>query len=156
MTANTFDSMNDLLNSSVDDLADLKEFKPLPEGSYNCIFDWNKSENPVGVKVTLTVKDVLELADPSDENVAQANEPGAKETFLFMFYTKDGEPNSMGQGELKNMIRDVLKPVFAGDTNSETLDNAKGAEVHVVFGHRSVTKDGETKKFPKLKKFELA
>lgn len=148
--------MNSLLNSSVDDLADLKEFKPLPIGSYIFLFDWKTNDSPAGVKFIFTVKEVLELADPSDENVAQANEPGANETILFIFNTKDGKPNTMGQGELKNIVKDVFLPVFGGDTTMEVMDNAKGAEVRVVLGHRSVTKDGETHVYPKLKSLELA
>lgn len=149
-------SMEDLLNSSVDQLADLKEFKPLPEGSYICIFDWAKNESPAGVKFTLTVKEVVELANPTEENIAEANAPDAKETILFIFNTKDGKANSMGQGELKNIVNEVFQETFGGETLAETLDNAKGAEIRVVLGHRTSTKDGETKVFPKLKSFELA
>lgn len=149
-------SMEDLLNSSVDQLADLKEFKPLPVGQYRMIFDWEKSEAPLGVRMTLRVQEVIELADPSEENMADASAPDAKETILFAFFNKDGEPNSFGQGQLKLIVSDVLAPVFGGNNTGETLNNAKGAEVIAVLAHRSNTKDGETKTYPSLKSLVLA
>lgn len=152
----TMESLDSLLNSTVDDLIDLKEFKPLPVGQYRMIFDWEKSEAPLGVRVHLRVQEVIELADPSEENLAQTQEPDAKETILFNFFTKDGEANSFGQGELKNMVNEVLMPTFGGATTGETLDNAKGAEVIVTLAHRKSTKDGETKFYPSLKSIELA
>lgn len=152
----TIESLDSLLNSTVDDLIDLKEFKPLPIGQYRMIFDWEKSTNPLGVRIHLRVQEVIELADTSEENIAQTQEPDAKETLLFNFFTKDGEANSFGQGELKKIVAEVLMPTFGGNSTMETLDNAKGAEVIVTLAHRSSTKDGETKVYPSLKSIELA
>lgn len=152
-------SMEDMLNASVDELVDLKEFKPLPEGEYIFIFDWEKSTQPLGVRLILRVKEVVELANPSEENLAEAGAPDAKESLLFNFFTKDGEDNSFGQGQLKKIISEELKPTFApeeGATVIQVLDAAKGAEIRGVLKHRTSTKDGETKTYAALKSFELA
>ena len=145
-------SIDDILNSSVEDLVDLKEFKPLPVGTYKMLFDWEKSEQPAGVRFHLKVVEIMELANQEE---AATIEPDAKESFLFMFFNKDGEDSSLGQGRLKKIVNEVLKPVFQGDTLVETLDNAKGAEVVVTIKHRKDKQDPD-KIYSELKSFELA
>lgn len=145
-------SVDDLLNASVDDLADLKEFKPLPVGEYLCIFDWEKSENSIGVRLIFSVKEVIELANPEE---AETIEPDAKESILCSFFNKEGEDNSFGQGTLKKYANEVFKPTFGGETLSEILDNSKGAEVRVVFKHRA-DKNDKDKFYPELKSLALA
>lgn len=155
MTTDTARSMEDLLNSSVDELVDLKEFKPLPIGEYLMVFNWEKSDQPAGVRFILSVKEVIELADPSEANMEEASAPDAKESILFSFFSKDGEDNSFGQGRLKQITNEVFKDTFGGETLGETLDNARGAEVRVVFKHRKDKNDPD-KFYAEIKSFELA
>lgn len=131
-------SLDDILNGSVEDLIDMKEFLPVPVGSYKGTFDWEKSETPAGVRFVLKIAETLELANPDE---ASKIEPDTKLTQLFMFYDKDGNDFSMGQGQLKIYVNEVLKPVFGGDTLMETMDNAKGAEVEFSVKQRKDKND---------------
>jgi hypothetical protein len=145
-------SLDDILDGSVEDLVDLKEFKPLPIGEYIVIFDYERSADPAGIRFLLKVKEVIELANPEE---AATLEPDAKESILFSFFTKEGDDNSFGQGRLKQIVNEVFLPVFGGDTIAQTLDASKGAEVRVVLKHRKDKNDPD-KFYPEIKSFELA
>lgn len=132
-------SLDDLLNSSVEDLVDLKEFKPLPVGSYLMRFkDWEKSEDPAGVRLKFTVVEIVELENP---DLASEVDMTVDFSQLYMFFTKDGEDNSMGQGQLKAMVKEVFAPLVGGDSLAETLSNAKGMDVAITVSQRADKKE---------------
>lgn len=134
-------TIDDLLNASVDELVDMKEFKPLPIGTYVGNFSWEKTDG--GVKMILSGLQIVELADP---DLASEVEPDTKFQQQFLFHNKDkntGETvaNEFGQGQLKKYVNEVFKPTFGGDTLVENLDAATGAEVKFSVKHRADKND---------------
>lgn len=122
MSENT--NMDDLLDSSIDDLADMPEFAVYPAGVHKVIIDFEKKEVNKHRCVELKMKliETLELANP-DEEVPQA--AGTEATVLFML------DNELGQGKLKDILR-VLAPIVGTTKISDVLIAAKGMEVIVV------------------------
>lgn len=124
-----------LLDSSVEELADLEKFTPIPAGSHRVRLDWSfpEHETDVVVQLKLTVVETLEMASSAE----QAPEPGKSGNIRFPLQRKDGtpiisqksgKPMTMGQGQLKEVIA-VLQPTFGGSTVKEVIDNSQGAEV---------------------------
>lgn len=140
-----------LLDSSIDELADLERFTPIPAGSHKLRLNWTYPEDDtrVVVALTMTVIETLEMANSSE----QPPEPGKTSNMRFYLQNKDGtpiisektgKPNTFGQGQLKELLA-VLKPVFGGDTNRETLANSEGAEVIATLKVKANAKDPDQK-----------
>jgi len=128
--------MNSLLDSSIDDLADMPEFAVYTPGAHKVRISFEEKEINAtpAVEMKMALIETLELANAGD--VAQ--EPGTESGVLFMLN------NEYGQGSLK----DVLRPLAAATGVSNTralLEAAKGMEVTVVTKIR-FSKD-KTKKF---------
>lgn len=127
MNANT--SIDSLLDATLDDLADMPEFKPFPAGAHRCTIEFEVKDvggiPSVGLK--LTAIETMELANPEDTPV----KAGDSTEVLFMLKKKDGTTNELGQGQFK----EILKPLaahFNTATNRATMEAAKGAECLVV------------------------
>lgn len=137
----------DILDGSIDDLADLQEYKPWPAGSYNAIFSWEvtKINDAPVVKFVFKNPEVLELADPEAE-VPRENSSTSISAFLLQ---ADGSVNENGQGLIK-LVSKGLQDTFGGESPREVLDNAAGGKVAVTFKVTSRTKDGETNYYQKL------
>lgn len=128
----------DILDSTVDELADLKEFLPFPAGTYICLYEAELKaiQNKPAVISKFKLREVVELAN------AQHTEPAADATtdVAFILKNNDGGVNEVAQGKLKLVVT-ALKETFGGDTVRETLQNAKGAEVKVTFKVRTDRND---------------
>ncbi len=120
-------AMMDLLDSSLDDLADLPEFKVFPNGAHICTIKFESKDvnGHPSIECTLTGISTEELANPADTPIAA----GDVSSVLFMM------DNEFGQGALKA----VMKPLaahFGTSKISETIEAAKGAECLVVTKQR--------------------
>jgi len=103
----TFDSVDDLFSSSLDDLADLPSFETPPAGSYilDVTTDVKEINDKQAVEASFVVVETVELKDPAANPVAV----GTKFSTAFMLN------NEFGVGKLK----DFLKPFAAHfDNNS--------------------------------------
>lgn len=126
----------DMLDETLDDLADLPESKPFPAGAHLCTVHVRRNTNkPGSYVVELVHKEVIELSSPvEDESLLP--KPGDKSTVFISTKKKDGTVNEFGQGQLKL----VLKPMaeVANSTSiSEILDAIKsGVDCGVVVGIR--------------------
>lgn len=142
-----------LLDGTLDDLADLPEWTVPNPGSYIAevksfeVKDINGQKSP---EIKLLFTELIEAADESLEPQTLPIEAG----MLFMFFTKDGKPNEMGQGQFKEIIA-ALKPVVGGDKNSEVMANAKGAMVAITTGVRQ-DKNDKDKKYLKINQITAA
>jgi len=133
-----------LLDSTVDDLADLPVFAPKPEGTYKAQFSWeiDSSGDVPYFKFTFKLLEILSLNDPSKaEEVDFSKEP--KITVFAYPITKEGKKNEFGEGTIK-MIVNGLRETHGGNSNGETLANAQGSIVGATFKIRR-QKDKETK-----------
>lgn len=146
----------DFLDNTVEDLADLPEFKPFPKGSYKFLFDWepfksdDKENKSSGIKLKLSFQEVLELADPEATPPAE----GRKLTLSLFARKRDGSKNEFGEGQIK-MVASALKETFGGALVRETLDAAAGATVAVTLKTRANPKDPEAV-FNELVEFAVA
>jgi hypothetical protein len=115
--------MNSLLDSSIDDLADLPEFAVFPAGLLKVTLNFEEKEVNKHPSVELKMKlvETVEMADATEQPLA----PGAESSVLYML------DNEFGQGALKAVAKTLAG--VTGTTNlRDTLEAAKGMEVQVV------------------------
>lgn len=137
----------DLLDESLDNLADLEKFEPLPAGSHsvNLSFTEENNNNLPAIRVGMTVVETLELANATDV----MPEPGKKVSIMYMLKYKDKQtqeivPNKVGQGQLKEILN-VLKEQFGGNSPREIMAASEGANVAVTLKVRPSKDDPDVK-----------
>lgn len=145
----------DLLDSSIDELADLERFTPIPAGVHKLRLQWSYPEHDTDIVVQLKMEvvETLEMANSSEA----VPEPGKTANIRFPLQRKDGtpiiaksgKPNTFGQGQLKEVVA-VLQPHFGGATLREVIDNSQGAEVIATLKVRPM-KDDPDSKFNEIK-----
>ena len=152
MTQAQVNSIDDLLDGTLDDLADIPAFKPFPIGAHK--LKLNFAIKPVGgvsaIELKMTIVESVELKDPEQE----APKPGDNSNVLFMLKNKDGTPNELAQGQFKNLMA-TLAPAFPEATNNrEIMTAAEGIEVLGSTGQR-VDKNDKTKVYTTLENVVL-
>lgn len=106
------ETLNELLDETIDDLADLPETKPFPNGAHNInvkvkrAVDDKKQPKPGVYIIECTYNELAELSDP-DTPEEQLAKPGDQCAVWIYTRKKDGTPNEFGQGQLKV----ILKPI---------------------------------------------
>lgn len=141
----------DLLDSSIDELADLESFSPIPAGTHRLSIAWESKEvnNKPGVALKMTVLETLEMSNSAEE----PPEPGKKGDILFLLAKDDGTPNTIGQGQLKEVLR-VLRESVGGDNLKEVMENSEGAEVVATLKIRA-NKNDPDQKFNQIKALQM-
>lgn len=137
----------DLLDDSLDSLADLEKFEAFHAGthSFDIGFEEKEMDGIPCVDLKLVLVETLELTSSAD--VAQ--EPGKKGSILYMLKKKEKEsgevvPNTIGQGQLKEVLK-VLHETFGGASMRETMANANGARVTATLKTRPDKNDADKK-----------
>lgn len=135
--------LDSILDSTLDDLSDVPEFKPFPAGAHKVTIKWDFKEisKQMCPQITLTHVETLELANPEDE----PPKVGDTCNMAFLMKAKDGSINEIAQGQFKNL----LKPLAAhlGTTsNRDTITESQGMEVVVVTGVRTDSSDKDNVK----------
>ncbi len=136
-------SMDDLLDGTLDDLADMPEFKPFAPGAHKLKLKFEeKLINELKcVELNLTMVEVVELSNPEDTPPAS----GDTTNVLYMLQKKDDNgkkvANDLGQGQLKEVLR-ALAPEFPEAKSSrDIMAAANGYEILGVTGIRENKKD---------------
>ena len=128
-------NLNDLLDITLDDIADLPEFSNLAPGVYRVTIEFTTKkigENPA-VELKMKLIETVELSDPTNSEVQK---PGLEASTAYQMN------NEFGAGALKAAI----KPLAAatGLTKlGEIFDAVKGMEALVVISWRTDKKDKE-------------
>ena len=132
----------DLLDSSVEDLAELEGFAPIPAGTHRLAIGWETKDinGKPSVILKMEVLETLEMANTNEE----PPEAGKKADVAFMLLKDNGEPNTMGQGQLRSVI-ESLKETFEGSTTRETMEASEGAEVIATLKIRANKNDPDQK-----------
>lgn len=148
---NMQDETIDMLDETLDDLADLPETKPFPAGVHVVNLKIRKNPKKPGQYVTeLIHQEVMELANPDDAHP----KPGDKSTLFISTKKKDGSANEYGQGQLK-MILKPLATMLGTNVISEILEQAKdGVQAVVVVSVRK-DKDGQYDDQQDIKKVDI-
>ena len=117
-------NLDSILDSSIDDLADLPEFQVYPNGSHKVIVSFESKEvnkHPC-VEMKMKAVETIELANPASDTPL---EPGTESSVLFML------DNEFGQGKFKTIMK-----TFAEATGTqkiyEAMEAAQGMEVTVI------------------------
>lgn len=127
------ETLNDLLDETLDDLADLPQSKPFAPGAHVAdVFITRQEKKPSSYIVKFKHKATLEFSEP----VAEAEQPKPGDEALMFIHTKDkeGKPNAIGQGQLKMILMPLAERL--GTTNVAALVEATkpGIEVAIVSG----------------------
>jgi hypothetical protein len=135
MSEINFDSIDSILDATLDDLADMPEFKPFPAGTHACLLTMSTKaiNGKPAVEWKLTAVETIELKSPEDIPVKQGDTCNG----VFMFIQKDGKPNEVAQGQFKEMLK-PLAVHFNTATNRATLEAiAGGVHVAVTMSQRA-------------------
>lgn len=121
-------ALDSLLDSTLDDLADLPEFALFPAGAHRVSIEFESKEVNKHPSIELKMKllETLELADPETAPAA----PGTETSVLFMMN------NEFGQGKFKEAIKPVAAHLGVSSIR-EAVEGAKGMEVVVVTKQRA-------------------
>lgn len=117
-----------LLDATLDDLADLPEFVTPPPGAYALTFkgyEQKKVNDNACVIVTFTVAETQELASADSTPV----EPGTEFNQMYNM------SNEYGQGGLKNLCK-PLGEALGVSRLSEVLEGAKGMAISATIKNR--------------------
>jgi hypothetical protein len=123
---------DNLLDATLDDLADLPETKAFPVGAHAVTMFLNAPQPKPGKKQQVHAKFVYrapkELANPTDA----APNPGDESMIFLSLYKKDGEKNEFGEGQLKRLLQPLKDGGLSG-SNRELIDATKpGVDVVIV------------------------
>jgi len=124
--------LDSLLDRTLDDLADLPEFKPFPAGAHRCriAFESKVVNKHPSIEMKITAIETLELSDPTASEPIKADDTTG---VLFML------DNEFGEGKLKEVMK-VLATHFGTTGIRDTMIAANDAEVIMVTKIR-VNKD---------------
>jgi hypothetical protein len=142
-------SFDDLLDSTLDDLADMPEFKPFAAGAHKVqiFFDPTKKINDLpAVDLKLVCVESVELLNPEDV----PPKAGDFTNVAFMLKKKDGEKivrNELAEGQLKEVLKSLAPAFPDAKTNREIMEQANGFEVLVSTGVRKNDKDKQNIKY---------
>lgn len=136
--------LDSILDSTLDDLADMPEFKPFPAGAHRATITMEvKSVNDIpSLDIKLEGIETVELSNPEDTPIKQ----GDSTNQLIMLKKKDGTRNEYSEGKMKELLK-PLAANFGTTTNRETIEAANGCEVLVVTKLRKDDRNKEDIKY---------
>jgi len=131
MAQDNFD-IDAMLDGTLDDLADLPEFKPFPVGTHAVVLTIvdktapkDRVNNHPGFEVKMKAVETLELANSDDTPLAA----GAETSVLYLL------DNPIGQGSFKKLLASAAEH-FGAKSNRELIADLNGATVAVVTRQR--------------------
>lgn len=137
--------IDSLLDSTLDSLADLPEFKIFPAGAYigPVTLAVKKMGDNTGIELSFVNQEVSELSDPT----AEAPAVGATTSVGFLLN------NEYGQGAFKEVISALKEGLQLPETmsNREVMEVSAGTICMVVFGVRP-DKNDKTRFYQQVKK----
>lgn len=125
---------DDLLDSAIDDLADIPEFKTFPNGVHKVTVKFAEKEvnkHPC-VELSMSAVETVELTNPAE---SEPLNPGDEGSVLYML------DNEIGQGKLKKILK-VFADEFGTASLRDTMNAAQGSEVFAVCKGRVDKKNG--------------
>lgn len=129
------DSINSLLDTTLDDLEDLPEFSPFPPGLHTVTISF--SEKKIGthpaVEIKMTAVETLELNNQDDKPLTK----GATSSVAYML------DNEFGRGAFKKVAKSLQVSFPSARTIQEIMKEAEGAECKVITKLRKDKKDAD-------------
>lgn len=143
-------SMDDLLDGTLDDLADVPEFKPFAAGAHKLriFFDATKKINDMpAIEVKLVHVETVELSNPDDV----APNPGDSTNVIYILKKKDDKGNTvrneLAEGQFKALLASLAPAFPEATTNRAIMEAANGFEVLAATSIRENKKDKNNIKY---------
>lgn len=118
-------NIDSILDGTLDDLADLPEFKPFPAGTHKAVLTMEQkvvNKHPA-IEVKLKALETIELPAGSEAEPVSVGQEG---TVLYML------DNELGQGKFKKLLKQLAEHYGEGKTNRQIMEESQNAEVLVV------------------------
>lgn len=117
-------NVDSLLDGTLDDLADLPEFKPFPPGGHRVIvsLEQKKIGTHPAYEVKMKAIETLELSNPSEDQPLVA---GAETSVAYML------DNQYGQGSFKKLLAAAAQK-FGPKSNRDLINDLQNAECVVI------------------------
>ena len=146
-------NLDQLLDGTIDQLADKPEFKPYPAGAHvvTTFFTEKKygaDKKEAGIEEKFKYVEVGELANPDEDVAPKAGDEGMLSLNLT---SKDEFQREFAQGTLKEILK-ALAAKFGNKSPRELMEEGKGQQAIIVTTLRS-NKD-KTASFLQLQKIE--
>lgn len=124
--------LDNLLDATLDDLADLPSFKPYPAGAHRVLatFDTKDINGKPAVELAFTYVEVGELANPTDE----APKEGDTASTMFLL------DNEFGQGNLKKCAAPFCEALNLS-TIRDVVEQVKGVDCMIITSLRKDKND---------------
>lgn len=128
--------LDNLLDSTLEDLEDLPSFEPYPAGTHKCLatFDTKEINGKAAIELSFKMVECLELADPQDK------EPAAGDTSNTMFMLD----NEFGRGNLKKCAVPFAESLNLSSVR-EVIETVKDVECVVITSLRTDKNDPDKK-----------
>lgn len=146
------DQTIDMLDETLDDLADMPASQPFPAGAHACSMKVRRNPKKAGnYVVELIHQTTVELSNPAQQEPS----PGDKSTVFISTKKKDGTVNEFGQGQLKIILTPIGAMLGTSSINEILEATQNGIDVIAVVGIRK-SKDEQYDDQQDIKKVELA
>ena len=155
MTDTTNNTLDSILDGTLDDIADLPSFAAWPAGAYRVSLKEGFKQKTINDKpafeLKLTCLEVLEINNAAEQE--EAPKVGDETSLSY------GMETEVGKGFFKEAVMPFV--VHLGlDAKTPgairaAVDGSKGLECLAVLKRTSKTAEGETKYYPKLVKIEV-
>jgi len=139
-------SVDDLLDSTLDDLEDLPTFSPFPAGAHRvaATASFKEINGKTCVDLSFKAMETLELANTSDTPVKAGDESST----LFML------DNEFGRGNMKKCLTPIGEALGTASIR-ETIEQCKDVECVILTSIR-VDKNDKDKKYLNVKELQVA
>lgn len=141
-------NIDDLLDSTLDDLADLPSFKPFAAGAHQCKLTLDKKEiaGHPAVEATLVMVETAEYADPQDAETDPTKAGDSCNAAYFL-------DNEIGAGKFK-ALGAILGAALDTNHLGTIVEQTTDMDVMVVTGVR-VDKNDKDKKYLDIKEVQV-
>ncbi len=138
-------NLDSLLDSTLDDLADLPSYKPFPSGAHRCLasFAVKDISGRAAFELSFKLLETLEMANPDDE----ASKEGDEASTMFIM------DNEFAQGEFKKCAAPFAE-TLGFSTNREIMEGVQGVECVIITSIRIDKKDPD-KRYMKVKEISV-
>lgn len=122
-------NLDSLLDGTLDDLADMPEFRPYPPGTHKVTITLVQKEinKKPAFELKMKAVETIELANPSEDKPLES---GGEASVAFIL------DNEYGQGGLKNLLKAAAEK-FGAKSNRELIADVQNAEAAVVTNLRA-------------------
>lgn len=133
-------NLDALLDGTLDDLADMPEFKPFAAGTHLCTLglEVKKVGEHNAVEVSLKHKETVELSDTTET----PPNPGDSTNVLYFLSHSNPKVAEIGQGQFKELMKSLAEH-FGAKSNRELIADGNGCEAYVVTNLREEKKQGK-------------